>query len=51
MAEKKEAEQAVTGAAADGKTGTKKENGAKTMVFGYICGIAIVAIIALLLSL
>ena len=51
MAEKKEAEQAVTEAAADGKAGTKKENGAKTMVFGYICGIAIVGIIALLMNL
>lgn len=51
MAEKKEAKQAVADPAADGKAGAKKENGAKTMVFGYICGIAIVAIIALLLSL
>ena len=49
MAEKKETEQAA--AVADGKAGTKKENGAKTMVFGYICGIAIVAIIALLMNL
>lgn len=51
MAEKKKTEQAATEAAADGKAGTKKESGARTMVLGYICGIAIVGIIALLLNL